>query len=101
VALLSPACFSLFLSPPHTLQKCCNEVRQSLVYSGLHYFIEESPHSNWITIRKKFICNQQDDPKEIVACKVEDLQADYSELEEKHKQLEQRLEDLETSLKVK
>ena len=33
----------------------CNVVRQSLVESGLHYFINESPHSLWITIRKKFI----------------------------------------------
>ena len=29
----------------------------SLVKSGLHYFVNKSPHSIWITVRKKFINN--------------------------------------------
>jgi chromosome segregation ATPase len=33
------------------------------------------------------MCDQQDDHKEIVTCKVEDLPADYRELEEQHKNL--------------
>ena len=32
-----------------------NQIRQSLVNSNLHYFVNESPHSVWITIRKKFL----------------------------------------------
>ena len=36
----------------------CNDLRQSLVKSNLHYFLNESPHSIWITIRKKFLTPQ-------------------------------------------
>lgn len=32
-----------------------NIIRQSLVQSNLHYFLNESPHSIWITIRKRLI----------------------------------------------
>ena len=35
--------------------KSCDVIRQSLVTSNLHYFINESPHSIWITVRKKFM----------------------------------------------
>ena len=31
-----------------------NLVRKSLEKSNLHFFINESPHSMWITIRKRF-----------------------------------------------
>ena len=33
----------------------CELIRQNLVRSGLHFFVNESPFSLWITIRKKFI----------------------------------------------
>ena len=35
----------------------CELIRQSLVKSGLHFFVNESPHSLWVTVRKKFIDN--------------------------------------------
>ena len=67
--------------------------RQSLLNSGLHYFINESPHSIWITIRKKFIVYPvveniaQESSTDIVQCKAEGFNSDYRELDESHKQL--------------
>ena len=36
-----------------SIYESCNVIRQSLVKANLHYFMNESPHSIWITIRKK------------------------------------------------
>ena len=35
----------------------CELIRQSIVKSGLHFFVNESPHSLWVTVRKKFFDN--------------------------------------------
>ena len=72
--------------------KSCNELRQSLVKSGLHYFINESPHSIWITIRKKFLADHKlNTPVEDTGADQyasEELAADYKALEERYLQLE-------------
>ena len=36
----------------------CELLRQNLFKSGLHFFVNESPFSLWITIRKKFISGE-------------------------------------------
>ena len=79
--------------------KSCNDVRQSLVDSGLHYFINESPHSIWITIRKKFLNIPpgnfpQSRSLDVVQVKKEDVEAELKGLEEKHKLLEAAYEKL-------
>ena len=38
-----------------TTVESCNGIRATLVSSGLHYFVKESPHSLWISVKKKFI----------------------------------------------
>ena len=38
-----------------TTIKGCNVIRDGLLRSGLHYFVKESPHSIWISVRKKLI----------------------------------------------
>ena len=38
--------------------KSVNLIRESLIRSNLHFFVNESPHSMWITIRKRFLDNQ-------------------------------------------
>ena len=42
----------------------CELIRQSIVKSGLHFFVNESPHSLWVTVRKRFMdnnCNHRDE----------------------------------------
>ena len=38
--------------------KSVNLIRESLIRSNLHFFVNESPHSMWITIQKRFLDNQ-------------------------------------------
>ena len=82
----------------------CNDVRQSLVNSKLHYFISESPHSIWITIRKKFIPyqdnlnNDHEASIKAVPIKDEELEASYKDLEERNKELEAAFDNLRNEL---
>ena len=83
--------------------KSCNDVRQSLVNSGLHYFVNESPHSIWITIRKKYLSIPpgnflQSRSHNVVQVKEEDSDAELKGLEEKHKLLEAAYENLRFEL---
>ena len=71
--------------------KSCNGVRQGLVDSGLHYFINESPHSIWITIRKKFL-NIENFIENLAAqetptSEVQNLRVENKALDEAHKQI--------------
>jgi uncharacterized protein YhfF len=94
-SLNSPAIYKKF---PHGSDKMntltsCNDVRQCLVKSGLHYYINESPHSIWITIRKKFL-NDRHSLSISAPSENRELNEDYSNLLEKYKQLEAAYDNL-------
>ena len=86
-----------------------NQIRHSLSQSNLHFFINESPHSMWITIRKRFMNKHFNPPKEgpagdaseidvehlVKQVKTED---DYKKLQIKYKQLERAFESLKSDL---
>ena len=50
-----------------TVKEGTNLIRESLNNSNLHYFINESPHSIWITIRKRLINCRDPDVKSLNA----------------------------------
>ena len=86
-----------------------NQIRQSLFQSNLHFFINESPHSMWITIRKRFRNNHfnphekgSTDEASEHAIDAEHLvkqvitEDDYKKLKEKYAQLENDFESLKS-----
>ena len=84
--------------------RSCNDVRQSLVNSRLHYFINESPHSIWITIRKKLIPNPDnlnndlEDPTNAVPVKDEEFQDNNKNLEGRNRELEAAFDNIRNEL---
>ena len=90
--------------------KSCDVIRQSLVKSNLHYFINESPHSIWITIRKKFIdinviqvgvSDEADERFESTDKATEDiLYSDFKLLVDKHNSLAKAFETMKLNYEL-
>ena len=72
----------------------CDIIRQSLVKSGLHFFVNESPYSLWITVRKKFMDNNQnliaentDEASVSEERKMAELENEMKDLKEKYSKI--------------
>ena len=83
-----------------SIYESCNVIRQSLVKANLHYFMNESPHSIWITIRKKQLSpsNSQDSFEQVTHMKnleFDQLKHNYQDLRRLY---EIQAEDLKTAL---
>ena len=76
----------------------CDVIRKSLVKSGLHFFVNESPYSLWITVRKKFMDNQNlIDEKTNGAPvreekKMAEIENEMKDLKEKYKRISEAFE---------
>ena len=78
-------------------------VRKSLEKSNFHFFIKESPHSMWITIRKRFRNNKNTSCENILVNAGEALKthidhektkADYTDLQDRYDELKDKFEAL-------
>lgn len=82
------------MSIPTNVNRVCNQIHELVQSSGLHFVINQTTWSSYITIRRKFV-----DPKS--AHDVKSSVAVYDELvdlREKNKLLENRVNDLEREL---
>ena len=89
--------------------KSCNVIRKSLVKSNLHYFINESPLSIWITIRKKFIdiivsqvdgSDEADERFESTDKATKDISSDFKLLVDKHNSLAKAFETMKLNYEL-
>ena len=97
----------------HSAHETCNELINAIKSSNLHFVLQETPHSVYITIRKKFVnetfvkINDENETRQALKC----LETNYNSLKEDYerkianhgealKTLEDKLSEVESKSKL-
>ena len=85
------------MASSHHVNSLCNQIHDLVQSSGLHFMINQTPWSSFITIRRKFI-NSKDVP--VVKPKIETVfsRDEFTRIMEKNKQLEAKNVSLKEAL---